>query len=187
MKYSLVILAALLCGCSHLSQLSSAERKESSAIVRTDKQEAAILARVGDYNREVVYALSKPDVRAIPAAEEILKLQYNLTGPGSMQEKARDAFVDKLIADNASARNALASAASDDALLHKRLTETEAERDKAVANAHDLAAADAAQADKLDHLWSVVYLVIALLVIGVTFYVLEKFGVFAATVAAKVP
>jgi hypothetical protein len=176
-----------LCGCSHVSQLSSAERKESSAIVQADKQEGAILARAGDYNREIAYALSKPDVRAVPAAEEILQLQYNLTGPGSMQEKARDAFVDKLIADNASARSALASATSEDSTLHKRLTDAEAERDKAVADEHDLAAADAAQADKLDHLWNVVYLVIALLVIGIVLYILEKLGVFAATMAAKVP
>lgn len=186
-KLIVILLAVASCSCSHVATLSSAEKKESAAIGKTDVAWHSLSAKEADYNREIKMVIdlpSSPQTQFV--ADNLLDLQYQLTGNAPSKIEALQAQVDMLLKDDLQAHVALKNLGNDNNKLLENLNQTTKERDIAVAKVNALANADAFLADKYDKLWDMFYALIALGILALVLRVLYAYGIFGATVASKV-
>lgn len=187
-KIRLLIVASvfILTGCSHVSQMASAEKKESASISKTDAAWRKLEAREADYNREVKIANELPQsLQTRIVIDSLLDLQYQLTGNAASSQAQLQKQVDALLKDDQAAHDALKKMAKSDQGIILERDKAVIERDKAVAAANALAMQAASVWDKYDKLWDMVYAFIALGILVLILRVLYIFGVFGATTASK--
>lgn len=177
-----------LASCSHRGEQVDAQAAAATAKVNADKKGAAILDKAGDYNAEIRYAATKlpasPEQKAIT---EIAGLQEKLTGDGSANEQAREAFVDSIIKDDLKAHRDLYQAGQDDIKLKADKQAADVKADKATAKSNAMAIQAASAWDSLSWLQNyAIFAVVALLVIY-AIHLFIVYGKAAGTVAAKLP
>lgn len=186
---ALVLFAIALNACStHTGDVKSAEKSVAVAKKNDDLAKAAVMMRVSDYGQEARYGVSLlPKTSEANAIGEILALQIQLAGKGSLAEQDRELFVQKLIRAGADAQLALANAANTDIKLEKALAEKDAQLVDKSAKLDKVATQAATVADEADKwLHYFFYILIAAFI-----YFAARLALLwsqtAATVAAKVP
>lgn len=187
----LVIAILLLCICScatHLEKVQSAEQTVSVAKKNDDLAKAALMMRVSDYGQEAQFTASLlPKSAEENAIEEILALQIQLAGKGSLSEQERELFVQKLIRAGSDAQLALANAAVVDDGLQKKVQEKDDQLNKANDKLHKVSEQAATVADEADKWLHYFLYVLAALFIYFAARLALLWSQTAANVAAKVP
>lgn len=182
------VLSLVLTACSHEGDIQDAQAAAATAKRNADLAHAAVLMRVSDYNSEIGYAAGLlspgPEKKAM---QEIVGLEGDLVGNGKLTEVQRENFVTSLIRDDLKAHRDLYQAGQDDIALKDKVVKSDQKAAVAETKANNLALQAGVAWDSFDRLKDYfIWAVVALLAIYVL-HVLYTWGVFGATVAAKVP
>lgn len=179
---------ALTSCASHFEKVQSAEKTVSVAKKNDDLAKAALMMRVSDYGQEARFTASLlPKSAEANAIEEILALQIQLAGKGSLSEQERELFVQKLIRAGADAQLALANAATTDASLQKKVQEKDGQLIEANDKLHKVSEQAATVADEADK-WIHYFLYFLAILMGYFIArMLLLWSQTAANVATKIP
>ncbi len=189
LAFSLVIaFLSGITGCSAIDKAKSAESKAVTAQKNLTLAQAAKLMRISDYGQEAKYGISlmpiSPDQKAV---DEILSLQIALAGSGGLTEAKREAFFNAIAKDDLKAHRLLYQAGQKDDANNKKIAADTDALAAANVKVNTLLEAGATLEDHVNHLWDIVYALIALGVVVLVLYVIAKCGETAANVAAKAP
>lgn len=180
--------AFILAACSQLGSIQDKERDVSTAQTKYFNVRNHVDAKASDYAQELKY-----DVSLMPAspnakvADELSEFLIDLLGPGELTQSKRQAFVMKLLKDDAAAHKAIANEEKSIAADHANMAEKDKQLEIKQAQLKTMAEANATMADQLLSLkHEAIAGFVALLVIFGLFIFL-KFTEAGAAIAAKFP
>lgn len=191
MKYLLFLLPIGLLACSHLSQVESSEKSQTSALMKDQSAQKAKDAQSADITREIVMAAAEPwTPKNVKVIDQLADLNLKLTGPGDMSDAKLAAQTQKLFDDAENAATVAAMQARVDA-ANQGKAKADATVKTTTAKLYAVSNGIALGLDSADSFFTKCWIIGGLAVALLVFVILCKIGIvtghLATTVASKVP